>query len=83
LRATRWQVFLTVAGMVGVVTAVLTGSAAGVLVAVVFHHSLVAALVVGVLTAAAALIGLMRYQASVWERASAAQLFNDSQAPPE
>jgi hypothetical protein len=34
LRGGRWQGFLTVAGMVGVITAVLAGSAAGLLAAV-------------------------------------------------
>ena len=40
----RWQKFLTVAAMVGLVTAVLAGSAAGLLAAVISDHSLVAAL---------------------------------------
>ena len=57
-----WQQFVTVAGMVAVITAVLAGSAAGLLAAVVSGHSLVAALVTGVVVAAAALTGLMRYQ---------------------
>ncbi|MEP7023614.1 MAG: hypothetical protein ABJB47_07335 [Actinomycetota bacterium] len=70
LRAGRWQGFLTVAGMVAVITAVLTGSAAGLLAAVVSGHSMAAALAVGVVAAAAALTGLMRYQHSAWVRAS-------------
>jgi hypothetical protein len=73
----RWQGFLTVAGMVGVVTAVLAGSAAGLLAAVVSGHSLVVALVAGVLVAVVALLWLMRYQRSAWERVSAARLFPD------
>jgi hypothetical protein len=40
----RWQRFLTVAGMVSVVTAVLAGSAAGLGAAVAVHHQLAAAL---------------------------------------
>ncbi len=68
LRGGVWQGFLTVAGMVGVVTAVLAGSAAGLLAAVVSGHSLVAALVAGVLVAVIALVWLMRYQRSAWER---------------
>jgi hypothetical protein len=60
-----WQQFLTVAGMVAVITAVL-------LAAVAADHSLVAALVAGVVVAAAALTGLMRYQNSAWIRASTA-----------
>jgi hypothetical protein len=70
-----WQQFLTVAGMVAVITAVLAGSAGGLLAAVASGHSLVAALVVGVVVAAAALTGLMRYQNSAWIRGSRASLF--------
>ena len=77
VRGGRWQGFLTVAGMVGVVTAVLAGSAAGLLAAVVSGHSLVAALVAGVLVAVVALLWLMRYQRSAWERISTARLFPD------
>jgi hypothetical protein len=77
LRGGRWQGFLTVAGMVGVVTAVLAGSAAGLLAAVVSGHSLVAALVAGVLVAVVALLWLLRYQRSAWERISTARLFPD------
>jgi hypothetical protein len=50
----RWQRFLTVAGMVGVITAVLTGPAAGLLAAIATDHSLVAALGVGAGVAVAA-----------------------------
>jgi hypothetical protein len=78
----RWQQFLTVAGMVAVITAVLAGSAAGLLAAVVSGHSLVAALVVGVVVAAAALTGLMRYQNSAWIRGSTASLFPGAEAGP-
>jgi hypothetical protein len=80
LRGGRWQGFLTVAGMVGVVTAVLAGSAAGLLAAVVSGHSLVVALVVGVVVAVAVLVWLMRFQTSAWERVSTTPLFADEQA---
>ncbi len=69
-----WQQFLTLAGMVAVITAVLTGSAGGLLAAIVLGHSLAAALVAGVLVAAAALTGLMRYQNSAWIRGSTVSL---------
>jgi hypothetical protein len=49
----RWQKFLTVAAMAGLVTAVLVGSAAGLLAAVVSDHSLIAVLIAGVLVAIA------------------------------
>jgi hypothetical protein len=77
LRGGAWQGFLTVAGMVAVVTAVLAGSTAGLLAAVVSGHLLVAALVAGVLVAVTALVWLMRYQRSAWERVSTARLFPD------
>jgi hypothetical protein len=67
-----WQQFLTVAGMVAVITAILAGSAGGLLAAAVSRHSLVAALVAGLVVAAAALTGLMRYQNGAWIRGTTA-----------
>jgi hypothetical protein len=61
-----WQQFVTAAGMVAVITSVLAGSAGGLLAAVASGHSLVAALIAGVVVAASALTGLMRYQTSAW-----------------
>jgi len=75
LRGGVWQGFLTVAGMVGVVTAVLAGSAAGLLATVASGRSLVAALVAGVPVAIVVLVWLMRYQLSAWEQVSTARLF--------
>jgi hypothetical protein len=77
-----WQQFVTVAGMVAVITAVLSGSAGGLLAAIVSGHSLTAALVAGVVTAATALTGLMRYQNSAWKRASTASLLPGAEAGP-
>jgi hypothetical protein len=77
LRSGWWQGFLTLAGMVAVVTAVLAGSAAGLLAAVVSGRSLVAALVAGVLVAVVVLIWLIRYQRSAWERIGTTPLFPD------
>ena len=77
-----WQQFLTVAGMVAVITAVLAGSAGGLLAAVASGHSLAAGLVAGVVVAAAALTGLMRYQHSAWIRGSAASLLHGAEAGP-
>jgi hypothetical protein len=68
-----WQQFVTAAGMIAVITAVLSGSAGGLLAAVVSGHSLVAALLAGVVVAAAALTGLMRYQNSAWIRGTAGE----------
>ncbi len=61
--------------MVGVVTAVLAGSAAGLLATVASGRSLVAALVAGVPVAIVVLVWLMRYQLSAWEQVSTARLF--------
>jgi hypothetical protein len=77
-----WQQFLTVAGMVAVITAVLAGSAGGLLAAVVSGHSLAAALTAGVAVAAAALTGLMRYQTSAWIRGSTVSLSPGAETGP-
>lgn len=69
-RGGRWQKFLTVAVMVGLVTAVLAGSAAGLLAAVVSDHSLIAALIAGVLAAVAAFAALIHFQVSAWRQAA-------------
>jgi hypothetical protein len=52
--------------MVGLVTAVLVGSAAGLLAAVVSGHSLIA----GVLAAIAVFTALIRFQVSAWRQAA-------------
>jgi len=61
-----WQHFVTIAGMIAVVTSVLAGAAVAVLVAVVSDHSLAGALVAGGLVAVAGLGAMMRYQSVVW-----------------
>jgi hypothetical protein len=67
----RGQKFLTVAAMVGLVTAVLAGSAAGLMAAVVSDHVLIAALIAGVLVAIAVFGALIHFQVSAWRRAAA------------
>ena len=79
LRGGSWQPFVTVAGMVSVVTAVLAGSAAGLLAALVSGQPLVAALVAGVLVAIAVLVVLMRRQTAAWHRVDKTPLFPDEQ----
>jgi hypothetical protein len=64
-----WQGFLTVAGMVSVVTSVLAGAAVGLLAAVLSGHSLVVAVCTGVVAGIVVLVALMRYQHLVWHRA--------------
>jgi hypothetical protein len=72
-----WQGFRTVAGMVAVTTAVLTGSAAALVAILVSDHSLAAALIAGAVVALAALVALMRFQRSTWQRAAAEPLSVD------
>jgi len=61
-----WQHFVTIAGMIAVVTSVLAGASVAVLVAVVSDHSLAGALVAGGVVAVALLGVMMRYQSVVW-----------------
>jgi hypothetical protein len=81
LGGNRWQGLRTVAGMVGVVTAVLTGSTAALAAILISDHSLVAALISGALVALSALVALMQVQHSAWERGDAAPLFADEDEP--
>lgn len=62
LRAGYGQAFRTIAGMVGVVTAVLAGSAAGLLTAIADGHSGVAGFVAGGIVGVAILVALMELQ---------------------
>jgi hypothetical protein len=82
LQGGHWQRFLTVAGMVSVITAVLAGSAAGLLAAAVFDHLLVPALIAGILVAVAVLVWLIRSQAGAGDRVSATPLFTDEEPTP-
>src|SRR6516162_5858150 len=66
LRAGYWQGFRTIAGMIGVVTAILAGSAAGLIAAVAAGHSGVVGFVVGGVVAVAVLVALMSFQSSAW-----------------
>jgi hypothetical protein len=68
----RWQRWRTIAGMIGVITAALAGSAAGLLAAVSSDHSLVAALAAGAAIFVAVLWTLMRYQRAAWAQAGTA-----------
>jgi hypothetical protein len=66
----RWQGYRTVAGMVAVITAVLAGSTAALVAILIFDHSLAAAVISGVLVALPAMIAMIRYQDSAWDRAA-------------
>ena len=63
-----WQGFRTIAGMVGVVAAVLAGSAAGLIAAAAAGHSAVAGFVTGGVVSVAAVAALMRVQNSAWRQ---------------
>jgi hypothetical protein len=75
------QRFRTVAGMVGVITAVLGGSTAALAVAVA-SSSLAAAVATGVVLGLAVLTTLMRYQGRAWERAMQTELFEERREGP-
>lgn len=77
-----WQAYRTVAGMVAVITAVLAGSALGLLAAIVSAHSLAAALAAGGAAAVATLAALMRYQGSTWKRSAAIPTITDRDGEP-
>jgi hypothetical protein len=70
----RWQSFRTVAGMVAVITAVVAGSAVGLLATVASDHSLAAALTAGGVVAVLSLGALIRYQRSAWASAASAPI---------
>jgi hypothetical protein len=74
-----WPALRTTAGMIGVVTAVLTGSAAGLLATIAASHSAVAGFVTGGVVGAAALVALMWFQLSAWVHAHQQRLFEEEQ----
>ena len=78
LRGGPWQKFVTVAGMVSVVTAVLAGSAAGLFATFLSRQLLIAALA-GVLVAVGVLVGMISIQTAAWHRVRKASLFADEQ----
>ena len=69
LRGGYFQGFRTIAGMVGVITAVLVGSEAGLAVIAAFDAPAVSFAAGGVV-ALAVLVGLMTYQRRVWAQAA-------------
>ena len=76
------QAFRTVAGMVGVVTAVLAGSAAALIAILVSDHSLPAAVISGAVVAIGVLVPLMRFQWVTLTRiASTALITSQSEEP--
>ncbi|HZC31178.1 MAG TPA: hypothetical protein VE261_06630 [Gaiellaceae bacterium] len=64
----RRQGLLTVAGMIGVITAVLAGATAAMIAILAFDHSLAAALTAGAAVGIIVAIGLLRLQLSAVRR---------------
>lgn len=81
LWARPFQKFLTVAGMIAVVTAVLAGSAVGVLAAAASDGSLVASLIPGAASGLVTLICLMRFHQLAWRRGGARGSFRTANSP--
>ena len=77
LRAGFWQGFRTIAGMVGIVTAVLAGSAAGLIAAVAVGRSVTAGFVTGGVVAVAIVVVLMHLQDSAWGQTRQHRFFDD------
>jgi hypothetical protein len=71
------QSLRTVAGMVGVITAVLAGATAGLVAIAASSHSLAAALIASVVVALAAMAVLMRFQERAYRRAATGRLLAD------
>jgi hypothetical protein len=69
--------------MIGVVTAVLTGSAAGLLATIAAGHSAVAGFVTGGVVSVAALMALTWFQYSAWTQGHQQRLFEDEQEQPD
>ncbi len=78
LRSGRRQQFVTIAGLVALITSVLTGSAVGVLAAVISDHSLPIAPLAGGPVGALLLAVLMRHQDAAWTRVGTAPLIADT-----
>jgi hypothetical protein len=75
------QAFRTVAGMVGVITAVLVGSEAGLAVTAAFDAP-AAALASGCVIGLAVLLALMRYQRRIWARAISTPISEEEALQP-
>ena len=82
LRGGLWQGLRTIAGMVGVVTSVLAGSAAGLVATIAAGHSAVAGFVTGAAVGAVSLTALMWYQHSGWQRILKLGMFEDTRDKP-
>lgn len=75
------QGFRTVAGMIGVITSVLTGSVTGLLAAIATDHSAIAGFVTGGGVTLAALAALLRFLNSAWQQTRQLQPFSGELQP--
>jgi hypothetical protein len=76
LRGGYYQGFRTIAGMMGVITAVLAGSEVGLAVIAAFDAP-AASFAVGGVVALAVLVAMMTYQRGMWARAITKYDFTD------
>jgi len=81
-RSPRWRVFRTAAAMIGLVTAVIAGSAAAMFDAVVFGRSLIHGFITYGLVSVAVLAGLAWFQHRAWKPARRERLYGDDQEWP-
>jgi hypothetical protein len=82
MMAGRRQAFRTVAGMIGVITAVLAGSAAALIAILVSDHSLPAAVISGAVVAIGVLVPLIRFQWSALTRLFSTPLITSQSKEP-
>jgi hypothetical protein len=79
LEGRRWRFYRTLAGMIGTVTAVLAGVAAGTITEVVSGNSVFRGWVTAGVVGVAVLAALILVHDRVWRQASRERLFNEEQ----
>jgi hypothetical protein len=82
-RDRRWRVYRTVTGTIGLITAVLVGSAAGLLEALAFGRSVTGGFVTDTLVTVAVLAALLWFERRAWASASRERIFGNEKEEPE
>jgi hypothetical protein len=82
MHARRWRVFRTVAGMIALVTAILAGSAAGMLNALFFGRSVIRGFTVDALVTVAVLTALLLAERRAWYPARQERLYGEDRQQP-